>query len=145
MPNFAAWWAAGIAVNVEAWIAGHHAAFPANTTLFHGTNQPFHDQVTGFSGGEQAWVDAFFQHNLGGTAHAGPGIYGADNLPQAQGYGASVMKTITSSLGRSRYVDIRTGHHAALPPNLTPQDVLRHAYRCILRYQLNYYAVKDHR
>jgi hypothetical protein len=145
MPNFAGWWAAGTAANVEAWVAANSGAFPANTVLYHGTNQPFRDQVTGFDGSEQAWVTAFFQHNLGGTAHAGAGIYGADNLLTAQGYGASVMKTITSTLGRTRYIDIRNGQHAAFPAPLTQQDVLRHAYRCVLRYTLNYYAVKDHR
>ena len=145
MTNFAGWWAAGVAANVEAWVAANSGPFPANTTLYHGTNQAFHAQVTGFDGTEQAWVNAFFQHNLGGTAVAGAGIYGADNLAEALNYGPWVMKTIASTLGRTRYIDLFNGQHAGFQRPLSLQDVLRHGHRCVLRYTLNYYAVKDHR
>ena len=142
--QFPNWWSAPVAAQVEQWVAANSGAFPANTVLYHGTNQAFHTQVTGFNGNEAAWVLAFFQHNLGGTAHAGAGIYGADSLAQAQGYGAWVMKTLPSSLGRTRYIDVRNGQRPPLPGALTPQDVLRYGYRCVLRYTQNYYAVKDH-
>lgn len=145
--NYPGWWAAGMAANVEAWIAANAGQFPANTTLFHGTNTvAFFNQVTGFSGSEQAWVNAFFQSDLGGNAHAGAGIYGGDTLAVAQGYGAHVMRTIPTTLARSRYIDVRNGFRpAALPNGVNLQDVLRHGYRCILRYTVNYYAVKDFR
>jgi hypothetical protein len=142
--NFPNWWVPGTAALVEQWIAANSGIFPANTVLYHGTTADFHRQVTGFRGNEQAWVTAFFQFDLAGNAHAGPGIYGANSLAQARGYGASVMKVITSTLARTRYIDVRPGHRPALGA-LTQQDVLRYSYKCILRYQLNYFAVKDPR
>lgn len=143
--HFPAWWNAGTAANVEAWIAAHSGLFPNSVVLYHGTTATFHATVTGFNGNEQAWVNNFFQFNLGATTHAGPGIYGANTLLDAQQYGASIMKVIASTMSRTRYLDVRAGHRPALPANVTQQDVLRYGYRCVLRYQLNYFAVKDHR
>lgn len=139
------WWHAPTAANVENWIAQNSVLFPDNVQLYHGTNAAFHNMVTGFNGSEQKWVSQFFQHNLGGTAHAGPGIYGAGSLAEAQGYGASIMTAIPSTMQRTRYLDVRTGHRPALPANVLPADVLRHACRCVIRYGATYYAVKDHR
>lgn len=142
--NMPGWWAPAVAANVETWIAANVAPMPNPFMLYHGTTPAFHTQVTGFNGSEQAWVNNFFQFNIGANAHCGPGIYGADNLGTAQGYGASVMKVIASTFARTRYVDI-TGAGVFAGAGVTSQDVRRHAYRCILRYTANYFAVKDHR
>ena len=138
------WWSAPVAANVEAYVAANVAALPNPFMLYHGTTPAFHTQVTGFNGSEQGWVNNFFQFNIGANAHCGPGIYGADNLATAQGYGANVMKVISSTFARTRYVDI-TGVGVFAGAAVTSQDVRRHAYRCILKYTLNYFAVKDHR
>lgn len=142
--NMPGWWAPAVAANVETWIAAHVGAMPNPFMLYHGTTAAFHLLVTGFNGSEQAWVNNFFQFNLGANAHCGPGIYGADNLATAQGYGGSVMKVIASTLARTRYVDI-TGAGVFAGAAVNAQQVRGHAYRCILRYTANYYAVKDHR
>jgi hypothetical protein len=141
-----AWWSAPVATSVEGFVTANLAAFPANTVLYHGTTAAFHRQVTGFAGGEAAWVGAFFQSNLGQNTACGAGIYGSDSLAQALGYGASVMKVIGTTIGRSRYIDI-TGNNAQAyqAAGVNAQDVRRHAYRCIVRYTQNYFAVKDHR
>ena len=142
--NMPAWWSAAVAANVENFVAGRVAPIPGMLSLYHGTTPGFLNQVTGFNGNEQAWVNNFFQWDVGATTHCGPGIYGADSLGGAQGYGASIMRVIPSTLARTRYVDITgAGHYQGT--GVTAQDVRRFAYRCILRFTANYYAVKDHR
>ena len=140
---FAAWWNGGTAGLVEAYVQQYQAAFPGNTDLWHGTNTlPFYNGLTSFNGSEQTWVNRYFQLNLAQNAACGPGIYGADARVQATAYGNLVMKTVRSTLQPRRYLDISGAvnwHGAAF----SAQDMRRYAYKCVLKYTGNYFAVKD--
>jgi hypothetical protein len=143
------WWSATKAVLVEKFIEARSKtdALPGMLTLYHGTDDTFRSSVTGYTGSateEQAWVTAFFQKKVTSNAKCGPGIYGADNLTETTSYGSSVMKATQTELAKSRYVDLTgSGHYKGT--GIAAQDAFAYAYKCIIRYTHNYYAVKDYR
>jgi hypothetical protein len=143
------WWNTSKAVLVEKFIdkRAKTDVLPATLTLYHGTDDTFRSSVTGYTGAdteEQAWVTAFFQKKVTSNAKCGPGIYGADNLTETTSYGSSVMKATQLELTKSRYVDLTgSGHYKGT--GIAAQDAFAYAYKCIIRYTHNYYAVKDYR
>lgn len=143
------WWSAPKAALVEKFIDARSKkdVLPATLTLYHGTDDTFRTSVTGYTGSateEQAWVTAFFQKKVTSNAKCGPGIYGADNLTETASYGSSVMKATQLELAKSRYVDLTgSGHYKGT--GIAAQDAFAYAYKCIMRYTHNYYAVKDYR
>ena len=140
------WWSATKAVLVEKFIAAKDKidVLPGTLTLYHGTDATFRGSVTGFTGSEQDWVTDFFQKKLTSNAKCGPGIYGADNLTETLGYGTCAMKALPTELAKSRYVDLTgSGHYKGT--GIAAQDAFAYAYKCVMRYTHNYYAVKDSR